>query len=113
MEYFTNLYRIVRKKGVIVASVWNSVPLNISFRRTLVGNNLVSWLELLSRVAQTTLVEGNDKFRWDMNKEGSYSLQSRYNVFIQDRSLSRNLIIWKLKIPLKIIFFSYDIQKNG
>ncbi|WVZ80083.1 hypothetical protein U9M48_027589, partial [Paspalum notatum var. saurae] len=41
MEVYPSLYRIVRKKAVIVASVLKSIPLNVSFRRSLTGDNSV------------------------------------------------------------------------
>ncbi|WVZ77498.1 hypothetical protein U9M48_025357 [Paspalum notatum var. saurae] len=83
MDLFRNLYRIVRKKHVTVASVLNSVPLNISFRRILVGDNLVSWYELVSKVANISLAIGNDKFMWDLNKGGAYSVIYRATYWIR------------------------------
>jgi hypothetical protein len=38
MVKYPSLYQIVRKKQVSVASVLQSIPLNISFRRALTGN---------------------------------------------------------------------------
>jgi hypothetical protein len=40
MRMLPDLYRIVRKKGVSVASVLSSTPLNISFRWGIVGERL-------------------------------------------------------------------------
>jgi hypothetical protein len=37
---FPQLYSITRRKNVSVATVFYTIPLNISFRRGLVGNNL-------------------------------------------------------------------------
>ncbi|WVZ50906.1 LOW QUALITY PROTEIN: hypothetical protein U9M48_002112 [Paspalum notatum var. saurae] len=112
MDLFPNLYRIVRKKHVTVASVLNSVPLNISFRRTLIGDNLVSWYELVLKVANISLAKGNNEFRWDLNKGGAYSVQFLYNVLIQDRSIPRNSKLWKLKIPLKIKIFLWYLKNR-
>ncbi|WVZ85896.1 hypothetical protein U9M48_032754 [Paspalum notatum var. saurae] len=88
MEKFPNLYRIVRRKGVTVVSVLNSVPLNVSFRRLLVGDNLASWLELVSKVANVSLTE------------------------VQDGVVPRNSILWKLKIPLKIRIFLWYLRSG-
>ena len=38
---FTNLFNIVRKKHVIAAEVFSTIPLNVSFRRALIGNKLL------------------------------------------------------------------------
>jgi hypothetical protein len=37
---YSSLYNIVRKKSVTVTTVLRSNPLNVAFRRSLVGNNL-------------------------------------------------------------------------
>jgi len=37
---FPDLYRIVRTKNVFVAKVLGSTPLNVSFRRAIVGDRL-------------------------------------------------------------------------
>jgi hypothetical protein len=50
MLAYPMLYRIVRKKYVTVDSVLSFVPLNVFFRRTLVGDKLVAWFKLASRV---------------------------------------------------------------
>jgi hypothetical protein len=39
-ELYPSLFAITSKKHISVASIFNTVPLNISFRRGLVGNNL-------------------------------------------------------------------------
>ena len=42
---YPNLYAIVRKKKATVSDVFRTTPLNVAFRRSLVGNNLGSvWL---------------------------------------------------------------------
>jgi hypothetical protein len=39
-ELYPSLFAITSKKHISVASIFSTVPLNISFRRGLVGNNL-------------------------------------------------------------------------
>jgi hypothetical protein len=70
---FPDLYRIVRKKGASVASVLNSTPLNISFRRGLVGERLEEWLRLVSLVVPVGLNNDNDIFIWQLKKNGMFS----------------------------------------
>jgi hypothetical protein len=50
MRKYPTLYNIVRKKNVTVAHVLSTTPLNISFKRAIVGRNLTQWLELVGRV---------------------------------------------------------------
>jgi hypothetical protein len=46
----------------------SSIPLNISFRRSLVDNNLSQWLHLVARVSNVVLVDGKDYFKWPLTK---------------------------------------------
>ena len=62
-QQFPSLYNIARKKHISIAMVFSSMPLNISFRRGLVGNNLVSWYNLVARIAQVRLNEREDVFK--------------------------------------------------
>ena len=55
MRRFPELYIIVRKRGVSVASVLSSTPLNVSFRRGLAGDRLNEWLKLVSLVLPVSL----------------------------------------------------------
>ena len=59
---YLNLFKIVRKKQATVANVLNSAPLNVSFRRALVGNKLLEWQSLVARIAFINLNEGRDIF---------------------------------------------------
>jgi len=59
---YTNLFNIVHKKQATVADVLNSTPLNVSFRRALVGNYLLEWQSLVARVTFINLNEGRDTF---------------------------------------------------
>jgi len=60
------LYNIVRRKGGTVASVLSSSPLNVSFRRTLVGEKLKDWFSLVFLVLPITLNDNNDDFIWQL-----------------------------------------------
>jgi hypothetical protein len=59
MEY-PSLYNIVRRKDATVAQVLSTVPLNVSFRRDLVGENLVDWHKLVQKVVTVNL--NDDKY---------------------------------------------------
>jgi len=49
-EQYPQLYNIVRKKHDTVADVLSIQIPNISWRRDLIGNKLISWNNLLSRL---------------------------------------------------------------
>jgi hypothetical protein len=55
-----------QEKHISVASVFSTVPLNISFRRGMVENNLNLWHNLVARVAHIRLNNMEDKFIWGL-----------------------------------------------
>ena len=64
MMVYPMLCRIVRKKFVTVASVLSSIPLNIYFQRTLVGDKLVEQFGLDSMVAAIVLIDQDEICKW-------------------------------------------------
>jgi hypothetical protein len=67
MIKYPTLYNIVRKKNVSVAQVLSTIPLNVSFRRALVGDNWDKWLHLVEGVLRVHLNDDKD-FRWMASK---------------------------------------------
>jgi hypothetical protein len=55
-DKFPSLFNIVRRKQDSVASVLASVPLNISFRRNLVGRNLRDWHRIVASLQDVNLL---------------------------------------------------------
>jgi hypothetical protein len=55
MFQYPSLYQIVQHKSATVAKVFSSVPLNVAFRRALVGHNLVVWHNLVQRLVNARL----------------------------------------------------------
>jgi hypothetical protein len=69
-DTYPSLYHIARDKHVTVSKVLSSRPLNISFRWSLVDNNLNHWLHLVARVSNVVLVDDKDYFKWRLTKSG-------------------------------------------
>jgi hypothetical protein len=105
------LYRIVRHKHDTVAAVFSTVPLNISFRRSLRGDTLQSWYELIAKVADVRLNDREDKFRWGHTENGIFTVRSMYNTIIV-QNIWENRLLWKLKLPLKIKIFLWYLNKG-
>jgi hypothetical protein len=61
-----NLFNIVRKKHATVNKVFNTVPLNISFKRALIGNKLLEWNNLIITITNVNLQAGNDTIILDL-----------------------------------------------
>jgi hypothetical protein len=65
-DQYPSLYNIARGKSDTVEKVLSRVPLNISFRRQLTGNNLVMWYNLIHRIMRVRLNNQKDVFRWNL-----------------------------------------------
>jgi hypothetical protein len=81
-QQLPSLYSIARRKNVSIASVFRTIPLNISFRRGLVGHNLSQWHRLVGRVAHVRLSDVLDKFVWALLQNGVFTVNSMYNALI-------------------------------
>jgi hypothetical protein len=57
---YPSLYNIVQRREVYVATVLQSHPLNIQFRRSLVGNRWEVWLHLVRRLMDVHLSQQPD-----------------------------------------------------
>jgi hypothetical protein len=75
---YPSLYNIVRDRHATVSKVLTTIPLNIHFRRALVGNNLLDWLNLVAQISNVVLEVGSDYFRWSLTKSGLFSVRSLY-----------------------------------
>jgi hypothetical protein len=60
--------------------VLSTTPLNVSFRRALVGDNLAKWLELVGDVLWVNLNDHKDSFFWTSNK--TFSVKNMYNDIV-------------------------------
>jgi len=109
---FPDLYRIVRKKGVSVASVVNSTPLNVSFRWGIVGDRLKEWLKLVSLVLPVNLNNDKDIFVWQIKKNGIFSTQSMYREIMKREQMPVKEVFWKAKLPLKIKIFLWYLKRG-
>ena len=108
---YPTLYRIVRKKNQTVASVLGARPLIVSFRRSLVNNNLRLWLELVSKIVSTGLTETSDVFVWGLTKNLNFTVKSLYTNMMQADRIHDKCIVWKAKVPLKIKIFLWYLKK--
>jgi hypothetical protein len=60
---YPSLYNIVRKKSDTVANVLGTIPLNVSFRGSLQGNNVALWNDLVFRVMYVQLNDQDNVFK--------------------------------------------------
>jgi hypothetical protein len=109
---YPSLYNIVRKKSATVAMVLRSNPLNVAFRKSLVGNNLQAWHHLVTKLLNVQLTDQRDHFIWSLKQNGLFTIRSMYNSLIAQLPAPRKNVIWKLKLPLKVKFFVWYLQKR-
>jgi hypothetical protein len=102
---YPSLYNIVQYKNVTVANVLSYAPLNISFRQVLNGNKWMDWSHLCRRLMTISLVNEQDKFVWNLTTSGIFTVKSMYEDLMNDHTPCLRKYLWKLKIPLKIIFY--------
>jgi exonuclease III len=111
-DRYPSLYNIARDRHATVSKVMSSSPLNISFRRSLVDNNLREWLNLVAQVSYVVLVDGKDYFKWPLTKTGLFTVRSMYLNAIDTHPPFQHRKIWKWKIPLKIKIFLWFLQRG-
>ena len=112
-EQYPALYNIVRHKGDTIATVLESSPPNVTFRRDLIGSGLASWNVLLQRLAMVQLLQGTDEFRWNLHESGKFFVDSLYRALVQpDVSVDDNKKIWKMKIPVKTKIFAWYLRRG-
>jgi hypothetical protein len=111
-EQYPSLYNIARHKQDTVAEVFSTSPLNIFWRRDLIGCKLTAWNDLVLRLANIVLSQESDEFRWNLHPNGQFSVKSHYLAMIHSDIPNLNKIMWKLKAPLKIKIFMWYLQRG-
>jgi len=110
-DKFPSLFNIVRRKQDSVAQVLSTIPLNISFRRNLVGANLMAWHRIVASLQDINLLEQRDVFVWSLNASGNFTVKSMYAALINNGvRVSQDL--WQIKVPTKIKIFLWYLKKG-
>lgn len=109
---YPSLYNLVRNKNVVVAKVLERVPLNVSFRRAIIGDNLKAWHEIVANVVDINLRGQKDRFTWDASKNGTFTVNSMYKKLMFGNVIPRQSFIWKLRLLLKIKIFLWYLKEG-
>ena len=109
---YPSLYRIVQRRDAFVATILQSTPLNIHFRRTLVGNRWEEWLHLVSRLMEVQLSQQPDELRCKLTRSGVFTVKSMYVDVINSSSIPSSKHVWAVKVPLKIKVFMWVVHKQ-
>jgi hypothetical protein len=95
-QQYPTLYNIARRKSDTVAHVLSVIHLNILFWRYLVGNNLILWNNLVTRVALVQLVDSEDVFHWNLHQHDKFTVHSMYLALINNEFVNTNRKLWKV-----------------
>ena len=112
MQQYPMLYNIVQRKQVSVANIFSTIPLNITFRRSLTGNRWENWLELVNRLMNVNLSNSQDVFVWNLTSSGVFTVKSMYLDLLNDQPQYLRKYIWKMKVPLKIKIFMWLLNRE-
>jgi hypothetical protein len=99
-------------KNVVVANIFQTISLNIYFRRGLVGQLCEQWMDLVAHLVHIRLNTTSDTFRWDLSADGSFSVHSMYKGLITNVNVAWHKDIWKAKMPLKIKIFMWYLHSG-
>ena len=95
-----------------MAHVLSITPLNISFRKPIVGQRLLQWYDLVSKIENINLTRDKDSFYCNLHANGLFSIRSMYQHMLNGTSDIQSMFIWKLKIPLKIKIFLWYVLRG-
>jgi hypothetical protein len=109
---YPNLFNIMRKRNVLVNDVMNGNLPNLSFRRAIVVVKQVEWHNLSTLLAYIPLGHSKDKILWGPHRNGVFSVQSMYRFLMNTPILTHNMLLWKLKLPLKIKIFLWYLGRG-
>jgi hypothetical protein len=65
------------------------------------------------RLINIRLSDRTDIFKWSLNSNGQFSVNSRYQAFIDTNVVPNNSYLWKIKIPLKIKVFLWLLYREA
>jgi hypothetical protein len=111
-EQYPHLYNLARRKQDTVAAVLSTQPSSVSWRRDLLGNKLVMWNNLLSRLTHVALRQEEDEFLWNLDQKIEFLVKSHYLGLIYQNVPNLNNRLWKLKAPLKIKIFLWYLRRG-
>ena len=68
---------------------------------------------MLLRLDSVQLTEGPDQLRWNLTKNGKFSVDSMYRALIHPEvPVDNNKKIWKMKIPRKTKVFAWYLRRG-
>jgi hypothetical protein len=95
------------EKSASVRSMLSMIPLNVAFRRSLMGANLRAWHDVVAMVADVYLTNQRS---FCLGPTSEWVVFSQ--IHVQSFVIPYNTLIWKLKLPLIIKVFMWYLYKG-
>ena len=109
---YPTLYNIVYRKEGLVAAFLGASPLNIQFRKALLGDKWTKWIHLVSKLMLINLTHMLDLFQWRLTTNGIFTIKSMYADLMDSGPILRRKDIWKTKIPSMTKVFMWFLQRE-
>lgn len=84
----------------------------VPFRRILIGDMPEQWADVINHDRGLQLSGNPDDIVWSLSKNQLFSTKSMYRWLERNISGPNNKLIWEAPIPLKIIFFMWQLFQN-
>ena len=97
---------------MFVATVFQSIPLNIQFRRSLAGNRWEEWLRLVRGLMEVQLSQQPEELRWKLTRSGVFTVKSMYIDIINSSFIPSSKHVWDVKDSLKIKVVMWFVHKQ-
>ena len=110
LEVTNHIYR--NATNCILRQYGSSFPPNLSWHIILIGQKLVSYNSLLPCIDNIQLTQEHDVFHWNLHPNGEFSVPSYYEAMIQSCVPNLNKRRWKLKAPLKVKVFLWQLCRG-
>lgn len=111
---YSNLYKLTRDPYCFVSDCCEEGTWVVDFKRCLSTQDYESWLGLLHMLNGCALTDNKaDCVQWALDMKKLFTTKSMYR-FLTDRGVNSRVagIIWKIRVPLKIIFFLWQLSNN-
>ena len=94
-QQYPLLYNLVQQKNATVHDVLHGAPpLNISYRRDLLGHRWDEWSHLCLRLMDINLSDQPDSFVWKLTQNGIFSVKSMYEDMMNGHTrFFKNLLV--------------------
>ena len=79
---YPSLYAIAAHQNISVHDVMAVTPINLMFRRSVLGDKRASWLHLVEKLMRVSLSADSDSFRWRLTTNGVFYVKSLYADFM-------------------------------